>query len=306
MRSNVRVFLASAGMLFLTHGSVARADDGGRAEYADHLFHEGVELMKEHNCPQAIPKFVASQQLDPKAATVANLGSCYEKVGRSASAWYKYREGATLATTEGNLSLRDQILGAIATLTPTLTRLRVIPPRGTSAPSITLNGEPLADDGMPIALDPGENIIEASAPGRQPWRRSLSAEVGATIVIEVPELPKTEQNLTWRPTALIAGGAGASLIIVGSILGLSAKASRDESRDHCKDGYCTSAGIDLRNDADHKATLSNYAVAAGAILAGAGVALWFALPAHTEHAVTVAPWIPSPDAPLGVSLRGRL
>jgi hypothetical protein len=303
--------LVLAGLVLPAQESSARADDGGRAEYADQLFQEGVQLMKNDDCPQAISKFATSQKLDSSAATLINLGTCYAKVGRTASAWNTYHRAVDAAVGEGSDELRDQALKTLSMLAPTLTRLKVVPPRGSSALSLTLNGEPIPnDDGLPVPLDPGLNIVEATAPGRQPWRQAINAaELGATIVIEVPELsvaPKVEMRSDWRTAALIVGGAGVTGIVVGSILGLSAKVAKDESKSNCRDGYCNAVGLDLHDDALRKARLSNYAMGFGAVFAAAGVVLWFTSPARADHKVNIAPWVPGPSALLGVSIQGRL
>src|ERR1700733_5702276 len=64
---------------------------------AEALFEEGRKLVADGNFADACPKFADSQRLDPSPATLLNLASCYEKQGRSASAWVTYREAASAA-----------------------------------------------------------------------------------------------------------------------------------------------------------------------------------------------------------------
>jgi hypothetical protein len=179
------------------HQAPAWAEDRMGVTYADRLFLEGVQLMKVDDCPHAIPKFLSSDQLDPSAATLVNLATCYARIGRSASAWHKYRKAAEVAANEKNDALREQALKGAAILSPTLTRLRIVAPSDASSLSMTLNGEPLTpDEDLTVPLDPGDSIVEISAPGRKPWHRTVTAaEVGATIVIEVPELAPAQQEL---------------------------------------------------------------------------------------------------------------
>ncbi len=264
-------------LLFATPELHAQDD---RVAYADRLFNHGVELMKNDNCSAAVPEFLDSQRLDPSAATLANLATCYARLGRRASAWKTYREAAALAASEGNPTLRGQALSAMSRLSPSLTKLRIVPPNDIQAVSLRLNGEPLDHyDGVPIPLDSGESVIEAFAPGHQPWRRTVNAsEVGATLVIEVPELTPTDkqEGVDLRPHAVIVAGVGVAMLVVGSVLGLSAKQSDDQAASFCRQGHCTSEGVALREQAVSKATAATYVAGLGLVATGTGVALWFA------------------------------
>jgi hypothetical protein len=161
---------------------------------------------------------------------------------------------------------------------------------------------------MPIPLDPGENIIEALAPGREPWRRSVTAtDSGATIVIEVPELrsqEKTERGTGLRAPALIVGGAGIASLVAGSILGLSAKSTYDDSTAHCVRNHCTTRGIELRDSASDKATASTIAFALGGLATAAGVTLWFwpASSSSREQAEREAPIVKVRSQGLGLAI----
>jgi hypothetical protein len=279
MRVSALIALSLAAALS-TVSLDARAQDD-RVAYADRLFSHGVELMKNDDCRAAVPEFVESQRLDPSAATLANLATCHARLGRRATAWKTYREAAALAAAEGNQTLRGQALSAMSRLSPTLTKLRIVPPSDTQALSLRLNGEPLeAYDGVPIPLDSGESVIEAFAPGREPWRRTVNAnEVGATLVIEVPELRPAEKprdHVDLRPHAVIVGGVGVAMIVVGTVLGLSAKRSDDQASLFCRAGRCTSEGVSLREEAGSKATAATYVTGLGLVATGTGVALWFA------------------------------
>jgi hypothetical protein len=276
-----------------------------RTAYADHLFQEGLKLMKGDDCPQAILKFQASEQLDASAATLINLATCYARLGRAASAWRSFRRAAAQSIEEGNEEFKEKSFDAIAKLAPTLTKLKVVPPRGSARMTLTLNGEPIADnDGLPLALDPGENIIEASVPGQPSWHHTVNAtELGATIVIEVPEAtPEADHESSrwsaWRTGSVATAGLGFAGIVAGLILGLSARATHDEALRTCSAGRCDVSGHDLWLEANRKADVATYLVGIGTIVTLGGIGLWIATPSAPKQTAPSEPRLSS-QSPMG-------
>jgi len=303
--------IAAAQLSLLLWSSFAHAQTDDRRVYADYLFREGVRLMNDDRCPQAIPKFEHSQQLDPSAASLLNLATCYARLGRTATAWRTYRKAAAAAEQEKDPQLKEQAFKAISILAPTLTNLRVISPADAGPLSLKLNGEPItAEAGSSIPLDPGENIIEASSPGREPWRRSVqSNEVGATIVIEVPELqprptPPPPTN-TWRTAGAITAGVGLSGIVAGLVLGISAKSAYRDSLSNCTGSYCNREGHERQQQAATRADIATVSAGLGAAAVGTGMLLWFLAP-RTRSEVNVSVWYPVNGDTFGLSASGRL
>jgi hypothetical protein len=263
--------------------------------------------MKEDDCPHATPKFLSSQELDPSAATLLNIATCYARIGRTGSAWRMYRQAAAAATAEGNDDLRERAARALSLLTPTLTQLGIVMAAPAPDAAITLNGQPLVITAEPIPIDPGENIVEVNVPGRRTWRRTINvSEPGTTTMVDVPELADSDNRVALRTAAVGAGGGALAAVVVGSIFGLSARSSASEMSANCRDGKCNAAGISSRDDAEQKATYANYAFGIGAALAGAGVGLWIASSAHSDRGVAIAPWTAGGQAGFGLALRGKM
>ncbi len=292
--------LASAPVRAQTEDSTAVSAQGEGATQADQHFRRAVELMKADNCTEAVPEFLTSHKLDPSAATLVNLATCHARLGRSATAWKTYQQAAELAATEKNEPLRERALQAMSIIGPTLTKLQIIS-NSSARLSIRVNGEELeAYNGLPIPLDPGESVVEAAAPGREPWRKSVNADdLGATIVIEVPDLrpipppappplpPRplehahehaVERPLDLRLPAAVLTGAGAASVLVGAIFGISAKNNYDDSSSYCRANRCTQPGIDLRDRASDKAVVSTATVGLGLVAVATGVVLWLTAP----------------------------
>ncbi|HEV8548113.1 MAG TPA: hypothetical protein VGQ57_03775 [Polyangiaceae bacterium] len=296
------------GVAFTFASPPARADEAQEGE-ADTLFERGVELMKADNCAEAIPEFLKSNELDASSGTLLNLATCYARLGRKATAYKTYQSAAGLARTEKNDQVHERAVQAMTILAPTLTRVQIVPPKGAPQLSLRLNGDPLVDyDGLPIPLDPGESVIEAAAPGREPWRHSVTAnDLGATIVVHVPELPpahqpqlillpredRQERPGDWRVPAAVIAGTGLAAVVVGSVFGLSAAQSYDDSQSYCAGSRCTQPGIDLRNTASTKAAVATWTVSLGLVATATGVVLWLTSPPHGSRHRSTAMLKPS-------------
>src|SRR5262245_8102865 len=74
---------------------------------AEALFAEGRRLAAEGKYAEACPKFEGAQTVAPTPGTLLNLGDCYEKTKRFASAWASYREAVALGRSTGRNDLAD-------------------------------------------------------------------------------------------------------------------------------------------------------------------------------------------------------
>src|SRR5690348_15501816 len=92
-----RVVIAA---VVLSFSHVARAE--GDKATAEALFSEGRRLMASGDYAAACEKFAASQKHDPGLGTSLNLADCYEKSGRTASAWAEFRDAASAAHRVGS------------------------------------------------------------------------------------------------------------------------------------------------------------------------------------------------------------
>jgi hypothetical protein len=101
--------------------------DNTPPEHAEELFNEGLRLMQSDHCQDAIAYFVESQRSDPAAATLANLATCYARLGRTGSAYSTYKLAARAAILENKPELQKRTDQAASALVPSLTQLRVVP-----------------------------------------------------------------------------------------------------------------------------------------------------------------------------------
>lgn len=289
----------------------AQGSAGNKAA-AEALFEEGRKLMQDQLYERACVKLEASQNLDAGLGTLMLLSDCYEKTGRTASAWATFREAAAVARSQGDEQRENVARTRADALEPNLAKLVVQGAASTmTLPGLEVKmaGQPLAKAqlGTPIPVDPGEVTFEVRAPGYKPWILQAQVVPGPSqTAIDIPELqplpveepaaappPSTqpEQNTassapmamedqaedsTLKTTGLVLGIAGVVGIGVGSFLGLKAKSKQDDSREFCNKTTCDSQeGLDLRDEAKSAATGSSIAFGLGGALLIAGGVLYF-------------------------------
>jgi hypothetical protein len=167
---------------------------------AESLFQAAKQLMADKKYADACPKFAESQKLDPAPGTLLNLARCYEALGKTASAWVEYKAAAALA---GQLGQKDREEGArdlAAKLEPKLSKLTIVA-AATPGLVVTSDGVEIgaATFGTPLSVDPGEHVIQASAPGYKAW--SAKVVVGPNADSKTASIPTLEKEAGPVPTA---------------------------------------------------------------------------------------------------------
>ena len=154
------------------------------AATAEALFSEGRRLYADGNYAAACTKFEESNKADPAIGTQLNLAMCWEKLGKTASAWAMYMQVANATSSSGRSDRAQFAQSHAAALLPTLSKLAITAPAGTS---IRVDGAPwsAALTGIATPVDPGRHTIEASAPNKT-FRRVVDVPANAaTITVAV-------------------------------------------------------------------------------------------------------------------------
>jgi hypothetical protein len=300
----------------------AQGKSGGNRAAAEALFNQGRDLMTAGKATEACPKFEASQQLDPGLGTMLNLAECYEKTGRTASAWAEYREAIPLARAAGSKARLDLATERAQALQERLSTLTIRAMAGDDTDvhlEVRRDGVALqeAEIGSPIPVDPGEHMVEAVAPGKQPWSSKVQvAGDAAKVSVEIPKLqasgepasssssavtsssgnapPPSDKpaSSAQQTTGLVFGGVGVVGLGLGTFFGLQASSKWSDAKGKCADfPYgCGAEGNDLRSSAHSAATVSTVAFVAGGALLAAGVVLYLTAPTKKESvALSVGP-----------------
>lgn len=295
--------------------SLARADASPADKAAaDVLFNDAKQLVAEGKFAEACPKFAESQRLDAGIGTMLYLADCYEKNGQTASAWIEFREAASAAKAVGQTDREKKARDRASALEPKLSRLTVGVTPGAEVTGLELKrdgeviGKPLW--GTAVPLDPGEHLIEASAPGKKSWqtRVQLPPEAPAPLVVQAPALedapkdpappagaptgpttapidqpPAPPKSNALRIVGYTAMGVGVVSAGVGGVLGALAIYNNDQSNDivdsrdvsangKCRpNNACGAEGARLRSNALLLATGSTIGVIAGAAVFTGGL-----------------------------------
>ena len=280
--------------LFVAVASSATAQTSGenRRAAAEVLFIEGRRLVAEGYTAEGCAKFAESQALDPGVGTLLNLARCYERMGRTASAWTTYREAASRAQAAGQFERESTARAAGERLASGIPMVKIARP-STSVPkglTLTLDGEPWSHGfpSVPLPVDPGRHELVLRAPGFEPFSTSFEAKSGDTTVVRVTALravpkatvvrPPPDSGEPWRTThtfAVANGVLAVTATAVGTVLVVEAGDNYDDSKDHCRGDQCYPRGLALREDAFDRAQAATVAFGvAGAAVVSAAV-LWF-------------------------------
>lgn len=298
--------LTLAAAIALAPGHAA-AQDGDKKAIAEAAFVRGRELMDQGKPAEACPKFEESARLDPSVGAFLNLGLCNEQLGRTATAWARYKEAATLAHATGDadrLRTAEEFAGKLA---PKLSRLRIDAETPAAGLVIKRNGEVLGAAllGDPIPVDPGEHTIEATAPGFSSWSTTIvvgkdadAKTVSVPALVADPNVKPVEKIDTppvapstngLRIAAFVAGGVGIAALGVGAVFGGLATSDVGKADPLCPEKKCNAEGFALIEGAQTKALASTIGFGVGGAALAAGVVLFFVSRSPSKE--------PGPEAP---------
>lgn len=182
----IRYALVACTLLAVTVPASAQDDTA----LALTLFEDGKRLVDAQDYPKACPKFSASYKLVPKLGTLLNLADCYEKSGKTASAWARFSEAITIAERANQPERAAFAKQHADDLAPQLSTLTLVAPKATPGLVVTRDGTamPAATLGLPVPIDPGDHTIEASAPKKNPWSTNVAVGKSEAKRFEIPGL----------------------------------------------------------------------------------------------------------------------
>jgi len=305
-RVGLAVFTLLVG---LVHAHVARADTTPADKAtADALFDEGHRLLTEGRAAEACPKLEESQRLDPATGTALNLGDCLEKIGRTASAYVAFGDAATLARRSGDNTRAEEAERRAEALQPKLVRLAVNVPEASrfKGLAVSRDGQPLPSTqwGTPVPVDPGDHVVEATAPGRTPWKKTVQPTMPGTAHVTVPPFAEIQirpprGRAVQRVVGLAVGSVGLAALGVGIGFAVAAATTDSESKKYClpeDTNKCYAKGVALRNEAITYADTSTVVTSIGAVALATGVTLFILARSPRPPEKPARAWVLVPHA----------
>jgi hypothetical protein len=300
MPKTIPILLACSALAAARSSAAAPNDNAGAQ--AEALFVAAKKLMAAGDYANACPKLAESQRLDPGSGTLAALAACDEHEGRTATAWSEFKDLIAAAQAASRPDREEFARKHVTQLEPILSHMTVtVSPAARDIPNLVVqrDGIPVGvpSRGLSFPVDPGDHVVEASAPGYKPW--SLHVAVGTnadaqSVVIPALELaevavapaapePPTQivapSGSSQRTIAFVVGGAGIAALGVGAYFGVQAISDTQQVKSSCPAVQCSSAStVALDGTAKTDAVVADILMGAGVAALAAGAILYF-----TDH-----------------------
>jgi len=289
-------FLGGA-LLLASKSAAAQGAVNSRSAQAEAFVQQAHALLGAGRVEAACAKFEAAEALVVGAHTLLELGDCYQRAGRSASAWHTFLQAEALARDKNDGELAQRASERVTVLEPKLNRIVFLVPTTSRVPGLSVrlgaNTVPASAWGTAIPVDPGTQRVSASAKGYRAWSAEIDASSGEgrRYVIDVPTLTpeqiRADRGRAYRTAGVVTGSVGLAGIGAGAVF--SALSRGPDGPNSCAKGVaqCTPTSTSKSSFSD-AATVS---FAVGGALLATGVTLFVLAPSSgnkENHALRVA------------------
>ena len=280
---------------------------------------EGLKLADAGKCPEAIDKLARAEKLHHSAIVQGRLGECQISLGKLVDGTENLRkvlrEPVPSNPSPALVKARERAQTALDGAKPKIAFLMISVkgPKEVTAATVTVDGE-----SVPTALldadrptDPGDHVIEASAPGylkasarvsvREAERKAVSvrldADPNAVVAPPVPSAAEPAQHPPTQPPpparaaagadagssssapnrtgAYIAWAVGGVALAVGAGFGFVAMNGKNDLESSCKNNVCNPQDSDRLEEAKTAGNISTISFIVGGVGAALGTVLFF-------------------------------
>jgi hypothetical protein len=293
---------ASSGSSSTAVSAVTVVDDPAGAKL---LFDEAVELGNQGKFVEACEKLDQSRKLHDGIGTSFHLAGCWQKIGRTASAYLLFEQVAKRADAAGQSDRAEVARSRMESLAPKLSRIRI--DLAERAPKTEVYRDdvlvPEGDWGKPVPVDRGVHSLRVTAEGKQAWTTQVDVSSPSMVLaVMVPALakeapaaapvvaaakpkpkPKAEPKPEPKPEpsgsgartrAVIIGGVGVAALAFGAFEAAKYFESNRDAEDICPSSVnCTEGEIAAHDKAVSDAKQARTWAFVGLGVGGATVAL---------------------------------
>ncbi len=291
--SSVLVLVAMCGW-----PTLARAQP--EATPADVLFREGKALMDAGRVEEGCAMLASSHKVEAAGGTLVNLASCYERLGRYASAERALREALLLAQQAGRSDAEAFVNERLEAISKNVSTLHIVlgERRAAEDSSLEVDGARVSFEGTEIrlAVDPGEHSILVETRGAPLWRDRRRVEGPGSVtevlvgpppepmtpadppVVATPEAAPTSVD-PLVPLGITGLALGGGLLIGGIVAGAIAATTWADASERCPEVDCDDpVGIAGAENAQvFGDTATGLLVAGGVVTATGGLMLVISL-----------------------------
>jgi len=303
MTNGTRALVLITALVMISSGSA-------RAEDAESLFREGKDLLEAGKLEEACEKLEASERMKAHNATELSLADCWERVGRTASAWEMFvklagsakREDRALEARKRAKALEDKLVHLTIEIDDADEVEDLV---------ITRNDQVIdrAQWNQEVPVDPGEYTITARADKHEEWSTTFKVKTkNKTIIVPKLERAAPTKRMQMIPTpnpnrslaiGLVVGGTGAIAIATG--FAVHSKGLQDESNAICPAIRCGDVrGVDLNQRARSEGWIANIGWGLGGAAIVASIVAWTMGARSSDRALSVTPMVTDDRAGLAV------
>jgi hypothetical protein len=280
---------------------------------------EGMKLADADHCAQAIDKLVRAEKLRHSAIVLGRLGECRIQVGKFVDGTEDLQrllhEPLPVNPPPNLLRARERAQTALDAAKPNIAYLAISVRGPVENAVVTIDGQAvpsvLLERDRPT--DPGEHLIDASAPGYIKVSRRLTIAAGEKqeitlrltadpqaaaapetsppITVEKSEKPAkvsadavaplppqasdTPQSSTGATVGFVLMGLGGAVLATGGVFGYLALDKKNSLEGQCPNNSCAPSSQDSLDTANRYANISTILMGAGAAVTTLGAIVYF-------------------------------
>lgn len=315
-RAKRALCILSFAALSTALGPPARAQSPEELRAARELFQDAYKDEQDRRYAEALEKFQRVSRVRESASVRYRIASVLEALGRLRESRDAFR---ALAARKNDLEKKEQEIADSAAeraagLDEKIPKLVVRTEREPAAGTrVTIDGAevPASTHPRAIELDPGEHVVQSSAPGARPFATKVRLGEGGQMDLTVPveaapaavPPPRPEEPpppppppSSDRTVAYVAVAAGSVLLVSGVVLLIIRESDIADIRSKCPSGVCAVSQRNViesdRDQAKLFGPLGFGLAAAGLALGAAGVYLLVKAPRSSAAPPTIAPTSP--------------